>query len=71
MAAPKYIIAKAERLGKALDLVAQLAQELEDYADSKIGYELANDFFHNCSLDNPYEFNLAETIEALNEIAEN
>ena len=67
MAAPKSIQAKAIALSKALDRVAKLSSELEEWYAGKTSDEEAQDFFHSYSLDIPWEFNLEETIEALNE----
>lgn len=67
MAAPKYIKAKAEQLARALAKVDQLSDELERWYASKEGWEMGQEFFHNQHLDNPWEFRLADVLEALDE----
>ena len=68
MAAPKYIHEKAERLQKALDTVAKLTDEIEQWCDSKNvnGYDITYTF----KLDNPYEFDLKGLHGVLNTIAD-
>ena len=71
MATPKYIINKAKALNKALVQVARLAEELEDWVEKQDTDIDAYDFFLDNHLDNPYEFNLAELLESLDEVANN
>ena len=68
MAASKSIKKKAEQLSKALDLVARLASDIEDYAD-KHGVD-GQQFFYENRLDMVYEFNLGELLENLDKVAD-
>lgn len=69
MAAPKHIQEKAIQLNKALCRVAKLADEVSDWAENH-GADL-DDFWYENRLDNPYEFNLADLLDALDELASN
>lgn len=69
MAAPKRIRAKAEQLSRALDTVSRLAEELERWYATKTDDYLAMDFFHDCNLDNPYEYDLQEVLDRLDEVS--
>ena len=70
MAAPKRIIKKAEQLERALNAVDRLSAELEEWYASKTDDVQAMEFFCDYRLDIPYEFNLQDVLEALNEAAD-
>lgn len=70
MTAPKHIQEKAAQLNKALARVAKLSQEIEDWVGSKTDDDYAQQFVYEARLDMPYEFNLDEVLDMLNEVAE-
>lgn len=68
MAAPKYMKAKAEQLAKAMATVEKLSNEIIDWVDSK--GEDGYDFACNVRLDIPYEFDLSDVLEGLDQVAD-
>lgn len=63
---PAYIKEEARKLNNALAAVKKHAHTIEAWVENNTntsGYE----FFMENRLDMPYEFNLAETLEALEE----
>lgn len=70
MAAPKRIVKKAEQLERALNAVDRLSAELEEWYASKTDEYVAMEFFCDYRLDIPYEFNLQDVLEALDEVAD-
>lgn len=65
--APKSIQAKAHQLEKALNTVAKLAGELEEYAE-KNGADPC-EFFSDNRLDMVYEFDVSYLLESLDKVA--
>jgi hypothetical protein len=70
MAVPKRITKKAEQLERALAQVARLGAELEGWYACRTSDSEAMDFFHMQSLDNPYEFDLASVLQAMEDVSE-
>ncbi len=70
MAAPKYIRDKAEQLDKALNRVAKLSFDLQNYYESKTDAERGQQFFYEQRLDIPWEFDLQSVLHALDEVSE-
>jgi len=68
MTAPKTIQNKARQLARALDQVARLSSEIEEWAVKK-GAD-GDDFFYENRLDILWEFDLAHTLEALDMVAD-
>lgn len=65
---PAYIRKEIVALQNALNAVAKHADILEQYAAKHIGEDMAQDFFHDCSLDNPYEFDAQRTFDEIENI---
>ena len=65
--APQNIKTKALQLEKALNRVADLASEIEAWAE-KHGAE-GTQFFYDNRLDMPYEFNISDLLENLDKVA--
>lgn len=65
--APKSIQAKAYQLEKALNKVAKLANEIEEYAE-KNGAD-PSEFFRDNRLDMAYEFDVNYLLENLDKVA--
>lgn len=64
MTAPKYIQAKAKQLHNAMNLVAQLAGEIEEWVGKHDGVD-GSDFFYENKLDMVYEYDLGTTLRNL------
>lgn len=65
---PAYIKKEIIALQNALNAVAKHADNLEKYAAKHIGDDMAQDFFHECSLDNPYEFDAEAAYSTIEDI---
>lgn len=68
MATPQYIKDKVDALNCALKRVAKLSQEIESWVESKTDAETAQDFFYDARLDMPFEFDMYEVLEMLEEV---
>ena len=70
MATPKYIKMKAEQLERALNMVAKLSNEIEDWYGKKTDEYEACEFYCEFHLDNPWEFRLTEVLEELDSVSD-
>lgn len=61
---PEYIKEEARRLNNALAAVSKHASTIEEWVDKNTDVD-SFDFFCDNKLDNPYEFNLADVLAAL------
>ena len=70
MPAPNSIRNKVEQLQKALDKVSILSYELEQWYAKKTDDDAAHQFFYECRLDVPYEFDYYKTMQMLDDAAD-